>query len=109
MFQRRNSFGVGEWQRFIHTRGPTPPPCSNHAASCVFGNKLFIFGGIVKGPKVTNTLYKFSLDISSWDEEEEVQLASDVCPPGRSYCCLAGCTERQSLFLFGGDLSSGEF
>ena len=67
-----------------------------HAASCVLGSKVYVFGGL--GAGASNQLWALDTILHRWER----LLPPGPKPPARSAATLAGDDDAHAVYLFGG-------
>ena len=72
------------------------PPMRTHAASCVLGSKVYVFGGL--GAGASNQLWALDTLLHRWER----LLPPGPTPPARSAATLAGDDDAHAVYLFGG-------
>ena len=72
------------------------PPMRTHAASCVLGSKVYVFGGL--GAGASNQLWALDTILHRWER----LLPPGPKPPARSAATLAGDDDAHAVYLFGG-------
>ena len=87
------------WESVTYTGPLTPTPRAYHSASLLNG-RLFVFGGLMSGDKVTAEMLVFGLESKAWE-----RLEMDGGPgPRCGHCAL---TVGESIVILGG-MTSGE-
>ena len=88
---------VSKWEQ-VNYVGSSPPTCCNFPV-CVSRDSLFVFSGVTN--PVTNSLFRFHFDSSTWTQISTVILRDSPSPPSRRYGHSMVAYDR-FLYVYGG-------
>lgn len=81
-------FNGNIWET-VHTAGSNSPPESRYGASTViYGDKIYIYGGVIGKQGVSNELWAFDVSAKTWEnitvKYEQCNMSSAMCGPLKS-------------------------